>query len=161
TARDHWFEPATKNKRRARRTEKFKRRVLGAKGIGRFAEAKLAAELHLITRHIGSNKEFTLELEWNQFDQEEQDLNDPQIACTTVKQLEITPGGYIDEVWMFEPGTPAPDARTHGTMLRMEHLRLDWHEETIRSLRSDLSRLVAPAGRLSQDSFLIALDLPE
>lgn len=160
TVREHWFEPATKNKRRARRTEKFKRRVLGEKGIGRFAVSKLADELHLITRHVESDKEIALDLEWNQFDQEKY-LDEIQIKWRTRKPIEIKPGGSIDQLWKFEPHMPGPDERKHGTILRMEGLRLDWHEEIIRSLRSDLSRLISPTGGLSQDTFLIALDLPK
>ena len=159
TVREHWFEPATKNKRRARLTKEFKRRVLGEKGIGRFAVSKLADELHLVTRDVGSDKEITLDLEWQQFDQEKY-LDEIQISWRTRKPVEIKPGGYIDQLWTFDPDMPESDERQHGTILRMQYLRLDWHEETIRSLRSDLSRLIAPAGKLSQDNFLIALDLP-
>ncbi len=45
-----WMEPATDNKRKRRKSERFKRRLLGEKGIGRFACSRLASELELITR---------------------------------------------------------------------------------------------------------------
>jgi len=37
-----WMEPATVSKRETQRSEKLRRRYLGAKGIGRFASARLA-----------------------------------------------------------------------------------------------------------------------
>ena len=43
TVRTVWMEPATPSKRgKLRRTDKFKRRFLGEKGIGRFASSRLA-----------------------------------------------------------------------------------------------------------------------
>src|SRR5258708_5951431 len=50
-----WMEPATASKRERSRSEKFKRRYLGNKGIGRFASARLAEELEVISRREGED----------------------------------------------------------------------------------------------------------
>src|ERR1700722_14746865 len=47
TVQSVWMEPATASKRDRPRSEKFKRRHLGEKGIGRFASSRLAHELEV------------------------------------------------------------------------------------------------------------------
>ena len=45
-----WMEPATNSKRTRTRSEVFGRRLLGEKGVGRFAASRLASDLELITK---------------------------------------------------------------------------------------------------------------
>ena len=52
-----WLEPATDFKRTQTKSEESGRRVLGEKGIGRFAVSRLADELELITRRPGDTSE--------------------------------------------------------------------------------------------------------
>jgi HSP90 family molecular chaperone len=55
--RGAWMEPATPGKRQTTNSGVKSRRVLGEKGIGRFAAMRLASELELITRARGSTRE--------------------------------------------------------------------------------------------------------
>src|SRR5438874_1908707 len=50
TIRSTWMEPATLHKRHSTRSEARGRRVLGEKGIGRFAASRLADFLEVTTR---------------------------------------------------------------------------------------------------------------
>jgi len=52
-----WMEPATATKKKARHSQYLSRRLLGEKGVGRFAAARLADELELITRAAFSSRE--------------------------------------------------------------------------------------------------------
>ena len=53
TVESSWMEPATAYRRRDSRSEILGRRVLGEKGIGRFAASRLADRLELFTRRPG------------------------------------------------------------------------------------------------------------
>lgn len=56
--RGAWMEPATPGKRQKTSSRSKNRRVLGEKGIGRFAAMRLASELELVTRARGSDKRY-------------------------------------------------------------------------------------------------------
>src|SRR6266480_5830724 len=57
TVQSAWMEPATDIKKKARYSKFLKRRLLGEKGVGRFASARLAQELELVTRPPGKENE--------------------------------------------------------------------------------------------------------
>ena len=77
-----WMEPATPSKRGDRRySARFKRRVLGEKGIGRFASSRLADELEVITRREGSKDEVYGIFDWRQFDDENRYLEIGRASC--------------------------------------------------------------------------------
>lgn len=60
--REKWCRLASENKIAAPYTDRFRRRRLGAKGIGRFSAAKLGNRLKLTTRQVGSPQQVTLSL---------------------------------------------------------------------------------------------------
>ncbi|MCG2777247.1 MAG: ATP-binding protein, partial [Desulfobacterales bacterium] len=68
TIRETWMEPATLYRRQQSLSEIYKRRVLGEKGIGRFAASRLADSLEVLTRRIKSPKEVRVFFDWGQFD---------------------------------------------------------------------------------------------
>src|SRR3954447_6328143 len=57
TIEETWMEPATLYRKRAPRSPRFGRRVLGEKGIGRFATSRLAEELEVVTRRENADYE--------------------------------------------------------------------------------------------------------
>src|SRR5438046_622980 len=67
TIRDAWMEPATTFKKENKQTARG-RRVLGEKGIGRFAAARLAKTLEMITKRADQNTELWVALDWADFD---------------------------------------------------------------------------------------------
>src|SRR5271157_5052391 len=76
TVQTVWMEPATPSKRgKERRTENFKRRFLGEKGIGRFASSRLANELEVISRRKEASKEIYGIFDWRQFEDENKYLD--------------------------------------------------------------------------------------
>jgi hypothetical protein len=66
TIQTAWMEPATLIKKRQTRSEQRKRRVLGEKGIGRFAASRLANVLEVVTRRIGMGSEVQVFFDWSQ-----------------------------------------------------------------------------------------------
>jgi signal transduction histidine kinase len=136
TVRSAWMEPATVSKLR-RRVSPSGRNVTGEKGIGRFAAARIARSLVMSSIAEDGKDKIQVRFDWGAFDDEEL---------------------YLDEVqcnWSSEPAAKFP----HGTTLRLDGLNDNWDEASFRTLRAELSRLVAP-GPAKKD-FAISLVLPE
>ena len=70
-----WMEPATYIKKKRARSEHLRRRMLGEKGIGRFAAARLTNKLELITRRKSSENETNAVFDWAIFDDERKYLD--------------------------------------------------------------------------------------
>lgn len=163
TVETAWMEPATLVKRRRTRSEQKGRRVLGEKGVGRFAASRLAEYLEVITRHIDSDGETRVLFDWRQFDDERRYLDEIEVPLEERIPAEIVPGGAIRALW-DEAESPKSGEQTHGTILRMKRLRSEWEREQVETLRLGLSRLISPFffedHLTKQDSFVIRLELP-
>ncbi len=165
TVKTVWMEPATVSKRMRSRSEKFDRRYLGEKGIGRFASARLAKELEVISRREGTNQEVFALFDWTQFDDENRYLDEVEILWDERKPVEIIPGGAVEVLWKNEEGVRSKADLSHGTILRMSRLRQKWEVKHFEDLTRGLARLVSrPKGGVASSKFgdfEIELDLPE
>lgn len=120
----HWMEPAGTSKGGARnRRTRLGRRVLGEKGVGRFAADKLGAHLELVSRGRGEKTEVCASFEWERF-------NDESLMLTDVENR-------------WEERVPR-EISGHGTVLRVTKLRNQWTERMFRRLSARLSRLRSP-----------------
>jgi signal transduction histidine kinase len=164
TILNHWFEPATMVKKHQRKSEKLKRRVLGEKGIGRFAVSRLADRLEVVTRRAGTDAEVLVLFDWLEFDKEDKYLDEIEILWEVGRPAEICPDGTIKELWEEDDKPPRAVEMSHGTILRMEGLRIQWERDQIETIRRDLSRLISPAfgqdAKLIKEDFQIRLKLP-
>lgn len=163
TIQTAWMEPATLIRKRNPRSEERRRRVLGEKGIGRFASSRLADYLKLITRRKGGPTETFVSFDWSLFDDEEKFLDEVNAIWETRMPTEICPGGGIEELWADHSFAPQEELN-HGTILRMEGIRATWGREQFETLRSSLSRIVSPffgQDIAQNDEFSIRLDLPD
>lgn len=119
-----WMEPASawkagKNVRRTR----LGRRMLGAKGVGRFATDKLGSHLELISRKRGSREEIRAEFDWDLYSGDDRLLSE------------------IRNRWEVRKATTI---KSHGTFLRISGLRTNWTERLFRRVSTRLTRLVSP-----------------
>jgi Histidine kinase-, DNA gyrase B-, and HSP90-like ATPase len=133
-----WMQPGASAKRSlSHRHTPRGRRVLGEKGVGRFAADKLASQLEVCTRKRGQ-KEIHASFCWD-------DYNDDSLLLSDVTNTwkERTPG-----VIPFS-----------GTILRMSGLRTRWNERMFRRLCTRLSRLVSPFG--DRHGFQIVIESDE
>lgn len=164
TIRTTWMEPATLMRKRSRFSEKFSRRVLGEKGIGRFASSRLAEKLEVITRRSGTDSETRVTFDWSQFDDEEKFLDQIEVMWEQSKPKEICPGGVIEGLWDKSKKLDKNEL-DHGTILRMRGLKTAWGKPQFESLQNGLSRLISPSfGELDytlKEDFQIFLKLPE
>ena len=135
--REKWCRLASENKVAAPYTEHFRRRRLGAKGIGRFSAAKLGDRLKLTTRPRGARDQITVTLDFSQ--------------CTDERDLG-------DIALDYRAGKARATLR-HGTIIRIEDLRHDWTRRDLQGLRRDLETLIDPE---SEDrTFQIFLSVSE
>jgi len=131
-----WFEPGTVLKKKTQRSP-GNRLYQGAKGVGRFAAARLGEALILETSTKGTNSLVTVLLEWGAFDDD----------------------SYLDEVSITYDLSP-DDEMHHGTSLTIEGVdeKKHWNEDDFKDLHDRLSRLISPFDEIG--GFKIKLDVP-
>jgi len=138
-----WMEPAASTKvGKGRQITRLGRRVLGEKGVGRFAADKLARNLTIISRCPGRHEEVHAIVDWDRY------ADDALMLAEVLNRWEVHPAREIDK---------------HGTLLRMGGLRSQWTERMFRRLSLRLSRLLSPF-RTDRDRFVIHIesdDFPE
>jgi signal transduction histidine kinase len=159
TVQTVWMEPATLSKRTRLRSEKFKRRHLGEKGIGRFASSRLAHELEVISRSEGSPKEVYAVFDWRQFEDDSKYLDEILVLWEERTPVEVKAGGAIESLWKAERKLPPANKLGHGTILRMTGLKQKWEAKQFEDLRRALARLISPKATKAEN-FEIELDLP-
>lgn len=149
--RDKWMVIGTSSKRRNQYSpEPFKRKVVGKKGIGRFAVDKLGSKLILKTKKKDSNKTLCLETDWSSYEKLEGkqlklDFDSNQTFFTDVE----------NKYW-FED---TPDD-SHGTSLEITIIGDVWTEKDIIRSYKELSKLISPEFK-PQFPFRIRLNAPE
>jgi len=133
-----WFEPATTDKLE-RGTSPSGRRLLGAKGVGRFATARLGSDLHLRSGHKepGKRREVSdFKVNWQLFDDSQ----------------------YLDEVDIDISTRQGTESDASGVTLTITNLRDPWTQNQLESLIRELRRLASP-NEARERGFRIYLDL--
>ena len=138
-----WMEPAASTKvGKGRQITRLRRRVLGEKGVGRFAADKLARHLTILSRCSRKSEEVHVEVDWDRYADDSLMLSD------------------IENHWEVRQ---AKELAGPGTILQMSGLRTAWNERMFRRLCLRLSRLLSPF-RTDKDHFVIHIesdDFPE
>ncbi len=131
-----WFEPGTVMKKQNDRSPGG-RLYQGAKGVGRFAAARLGESLILETKNKKSDMNVTVLLEWGKFDDDSY-LDDIEITYESVKSINTCVG----------------------TTLTIEGLSKKklWEEDQYKELHDRLSRLISPFKEVND--FKIDLNIP-
>ena len=133
-----WFEPATTDKVE-RGTSPSGRRLLGAKGVGRFATARLGSVLHLTSSHkeIGKLRQVSeFKVSWQLFEETQ----------------------YLDEVEIDIATRRGGESDTDGVTLKITDLRDPWTKNQLEALIRELRRLASP-NEARERGFKIYLDL--
>lgn len=132
-----WLEPATDIKTQTKISRSGKREVLGAKGVGRFASARLGncIEITSIAKINNTLQKSNLKLDWEVFE--------------TVKYLEDI------DIDIQTSSLPTNSSET-GVTIRVTHLKDVWSKSRLEELIHELRRLATPQ---EQSKFEITLDL--
>ncbi|MDR6266598.1 ATP-binding protein [Roseobacter sp. N2S] len=138
--RQKWMEPATASKTTQRLSRSKSRKVMGSKGIGRFASAKLGDIMSLVSTAEDSGRLQTIlipELDWSIFTDD-----------VYLKDIEID---YISQ--------PASD--NTGTLIEIRNTKETWNEARLKQLHLELRKLISPRAVLDDEGqdFKIFLDL--
>jgi signal transduction histidine kinase len=158
TIRTAWMEPATRTKRDTKLSEQKKRRVLGEKGVGRFACSRLADELVLISKRADEVAENYAVFYWTQFDDESKYLDEVLIPTEERSADDFGSDGITKALWTGRE-RPKPEDLSHGTVVRLNLLKRKWETKDFEVLQRGLSRLVSPFVDLAD--FTIYMHLPE
>lgn len=154
TIQNSWMIIATSTKKDNKKSKSGRRRVLGEKGIGRFAAARIAEELELFTRTMDQvDTESYAIFDWTQFDDDERFLDEILFLAEYQTASEIVPCWWLKE---FSERRYQPPY--HGTVLRMNRLKHTWEKHDLENLQRGLSRLLSPF--YPQNDFNIFLNLP-
>ncbi|MFE6183143.1 ATP-binding protein [Streptomyces sp. NPDC056465] len=151
-----WLEIATPHRMRTRTTPGG-RRVLGEKGVGRFAAARLADSMTLVSRRWGEPNEVEVGVDWRQFRDPDVYLDQVELDVTERAAEDFEDSGRVAALW---ERVDRP-CRSGGTLLLLEGLTRNWEQGDLLALRRDLSRLIAPPDGDGNQDFEIILDLPE
>lgn len=135
-----WMEPATATKSKDRLSKIKKRKMMGSKGIGRFASAKLGGVMSLIsTANFNGQLQTILipELDWSIFSDD-----------VYLKDIEID---YITQ----------PASEDTGTLIEIRNTNQTWNQVRLKQLHLELKKLISPRAVLDGDNedFKIFLDL--
>jgi hypothetical protein len=93
TVRETWLEVATPHRSRNSRSQDRGRRVLGEKGIGRFAASRLADQMALTSRPTSSGVEVALHLNWDDFRDPDKYLDEVPLDWKTRAPQVFAPEG--------------------------------------------------------------------
>lgn len=135
---EKWFEPATSDKLE-RRVSPSGRAMLGAKGVGRFASARLGRFLHLRTVYRTSENHYEvseIDIDWNLFENSK----------------------YLDEIEIDVGTKYIISSDIHGVTLEIKELRDQWTRKQLVNLVHELRRLISPVAA-KEGKFRIFLDL--
>lgn len=135
---DVWCCVATpyRNVNRVSKRDGKIRRVVGAKGLGRLAVARLGSRLRMLTRATG-NPCWEVTVDWASVQQADE-LSQSFVRCREFRQ--------------------ASPFRESGTCLRVSGLSGQWDDARIEDLKENLARLISPFSDV--DDFNILLEAP-
>lgn len=135
-----WMEPATSSKLKNRRSQKKSRKMMGSKGIGRFAAAKLGGKMGLTSTAEVNGKNASVlipEIDWSIFNDEV----------------------YLSDIAIdyLEQSTEDPT----GTIIEVVELHEEWSKAKLTKLYGELRRLLSPfsVSNDNSDNFSVFLDL--
>lgn len=136
-----WLEPATSDKLERRTSPLRKRVMLGAKGVGRFATARLGRMLLLSSTKL-------------------QDSGDLETSEIVVDWQQFEEATYLDQIDIDVGMAPAIPGAVPGVCMEIEGLRDQWTRKQLEMLVRELRRLTSPITS-GNDEFKVLLDLSE
>ncbi len=146
---DSWMNPATPNKKNknedeVKTTPKKQRIIQGEKGIGRFAILKLGRNIRIITRPEGHNKEYIIDYNLSQYDDdfltergEEKKLFIDDISIPVSEQMPI----YLIERRVIVNNSVFEKDNDHGTIIEISDLKGEWNFDKIKTVNAESQKL--------------------
>lgn len=134
--RNKWMVVGTMSKRETRKSPgPYFRKVVGKKGVGRFAVDKLGASVVLKTSKAGSKIMHCLETDWKQYESLEEQQLKLSFDDSTFKYFTDIENRYWEEIC---------DAQYHGTTIEIFDISDPWSKRDIEKATTELSKLISP-----------------
>ena len=134
--RDKWMVIGTNSKRvQSVSPAPYNRKVVGEKGVGRFAVEKLGSKVRIETTQKGSSQCIILELDWRKYDEL------AYMQTTENQQQNVFFTEIENDCWIEEC-----DANKQGTRITINLglIEQTWSKSDIERAYSELSKLVSP-----------------
>lgn len=131
-----WMVVGTNSKRKdSVSPSPYNRKVVGEKGVGRFAVEKLGSKVIIETTQRGTTRKIKLELDWGKYEE----LSSTQITKNNRKTMFFTE--VENNCWVEKC-----DREEQGTKIRIYLRRNEqlWSENDIKRAYSELAKLVSP-----------------
>lgn len=146
--KNRWMVIGTSSKRRERTSPSpYNRKVVGKKGIGRFAVDLLGSRLVLKTKQKNTDKWICLETNWSTYS----DLENKQLELPFDEKKEFFTD--IKNKYWFEDG----DENKQGTILEIDIVNDEWTEYDVGRAYKELSKLVSPNAKTTKYPFKIKI----
>jgi len=131
-----WMVIGTRSKRKKRRSDApYFRKVVGKKGVGRFAVDKLGSRVVLKTTVKGSAKMHCLETDWSEYEKLEAKQYKLDFGSKNIQYFTDIENTYWEEI--TEP-------EQNGTTIEIYNVTDPWTEKDVRKATSELSKLISP-----------------
>ena len=131
-----WMVIGTNSKRVQKVSpEPYCRKVVGEKGVGRFAVEKLGSKVRIETTQRGTSRKVVLELDWKMYDS----LSEEQLKRNRKHNLFFTE--IENNCWIEQCSTEEQGTSITISLGLVEQL---WSESDIKRAYSELSKLVSP-----------------
>lgn len=131
--KQNWMVPATDVKLRSvLKTSKFKRPILGEKGIGRFAAARIGNHLSIITQKESEKRKIKVNFDWNEF----------------------SDGRFLKEIRVKYDVLDSEDINDHGVRIKISDLNTDDLAKLVNEIHEALTRLTTTIEERQDDFFL-------
>lgn len=121
--KNKWMVVGTESKERAPRSPSGKRRVVGEKGIGRFAVERLAERVTIISNPEDGDETIRMYIDWSRYEEK---------------------GALFDQIKNRVTASPKTDRNNRSFEIVLEGLRDNWNEKAVQELEKHLSMLVPP-----------------
>lgn len=119
---------------------KSRRFYAGAKGVGRFSCDRLGGKLELITSNIQSDKTYSVDVDWSEFEKDDQQsFGSVKIPFKEIISKIIFPRGL-----------------NNGTILKIQNLNSIWDKVKLQELRRSLEKLINPFS--NESNFTIEIE---
>lgn len=130
--RDKWMVVGTNSKRVSQYSAPpFNRKLLGEKGVGRFAVDKLGERLVIHTKQKGEKNWLDVGINWDEYEAR-------STASTQGNQLSLFT--EIDNAYAYVPG----EIEDHGTTLQISNVNEIWTDLDVIRLYNELAKLLSP-----------------
>lgn len=155
-----WMVIGSNSKRKNRVSPPpFSRKLVGKKGIGRFAIDKLGAYVKLETKMSGIDHVNNVIIDWTQYEDEEQ----KQLTRVEQEDLRLDISNETKLFTDFENSYWKEEThlkQESWTKLSIKKVRDTWDQQSIELLISELSKLASPFSDV-QDTFSMLVTAPE